>query len=61
MSNLWIIQGEVGRKEKVITREVVTDGTLDESLLTLKTVDVVASHGPYGNGFVEPAFDGMLR
>ncbi|MCG6940267.1 MAG: single-stranded-DNA-specific exonuclease RecJ [Thiohalocapsa sp.] len=41
-------------------REILSDGELPPSLLTLHTADALRRAGPWGKGFAEPLFDGVF-
>jgi single-stranded-DNA-specific exonuclease len=41
-------------------REILSDGELPASLMTLHTADALRRSGPWGKGFAEPVFDGVF-
>lgn len=46
--------------ESALGPSVMTDGTLNEGEMSLRTVDDIAALGPFGRGFEQPVFDGLF-
>jgi single-stranded-DNA-specific exonuclease len=52
------VERQLGTEPAV--REILSDGELPPSLLTLQTAEALRRAGPWGKGFAEPVFDGVF-
>ena len=43
-----------------LKHKLLSDGDLSENLLNLETAEVLQAAGPWGQGFIEPLFDGIF-
>lgn len=47
--------------ESIFNKEIFTDGSLEENQITLKTANLLAFSGPWGQSFVEPRFNDLFE
>ncbi|ASK78351.1 single-stranded-DNA-specific exonuclease RecJ [Paraphotobacterium marinum] len=47
--------------ESIFNKEIFTDGSLKENQITLKTANLLALSGPWGQSFVEPRFNDLFE